>query len=65
MNKYLVQGLKVDEYPEEKKPSFKFGDAGSNWRMVKLKRIREQADDEGRPEREIGIERYGVMYSAL
>lgn len=60
LNKHLVQGLKFDEYPEEKKKSIKFGDAGSNWRMMKLKRTMEQAKDEGRPLREVGIERYGV-----
>ncbi|OBZ80699.1 hypothetical protein A0J61_11252, partial [Choanephora cucurbitarum] len=59
LNVHLKQGLKVDEYPEEKKPSIKFGDAGSNWRMTKLRRTMEQAKDEGRPLHEVGIEKYG------
>ncbi|KAI8331634.1 CwfJ C-terminus 1-domain-containing protein-like protein [Blakeslea trispora] len=59
LNVHLKQGLKVDEYPEEKKPSVRFGDAGSNWRMTKLRRTIEQAKDENRPLHEVGIEKYG------
>ncbi|KAI9471869.1 MAG: CwfJ C-terminus 1-domain-containing protein-like protein [Benjaminiella poitrasii] len=59
LNKHLVQGKKFEEYPEEEKKRIKFGDAGSNWRMMKLKRTIEQAEDEGRPLREVGIEKYG------
>ncbi|CEI92892.1 hypothetical protein RMCBS344292_07139 [Rhizopus microsporus] len=58
LNRHLVQGLSVDEIPQQK-PSIRFGDAGSNWRMMKLKRTKEQAEDEGRPLWEVGIERYG------
>ncbi|KAI8879397.1 hypothetical protein K501DRAFT_336113 [Backusella circina FSU 941] len=61
LNKYLVQGIKVDDIPEEKKPAIKFGDAGSNWRMLKLKNVRNQAEDDGRSEREVGIERFGSL----
>ncbi|KAI7901005.1 CwfJ C-terminus 1-domain-containing protein-like protein [Cokeromyces recurvatus] len=59
LNQHLVQGKKFEEYPAEEKRQIKFGDAGSNWRMMKLKRTMEQAEDEGRPLREVGIERYG------
>jgi hypothetical protein len=55
----LVKGLKFEEYPQQKS-SIKFGDAGSNWRMMKLKRTKEQAEDEGRPLWEVGVEKYGV-----
>ncbi|CEP11049.1 hypothetical protein [Parasitella parasitica] len=61
LNQYLVQGTKLENYPEEKKRSIKFGDAGSNWRMMKLKRAKEQAEEEGRPLREVGIEKYGSL----
>ncbi|KAG2212917.1 hypothetical protein INT46_010473 [Mucor plumbeus] len=59
LNQHLVQGVKFEDYPEEQKKSIKFGDAGSNWRMMKLKRTKEQAEDEGRSLREVGIEKYG------
>lgn len=59
LNQHLVNGVKIEDYPEEKKKTIKFGDAGSNWRMMKLKRTKEQAEDEGRPLEEVGIEKYG------
>ncbi|CAO3644300.1 unnamed protein product [Cunninghamella echinulata] len=59
LNVYLKSGKSVDEYPEEKKPAIKYGDAGSNWRMMKLKRVFEQAEDEKRSVEEVGLERYG------
>ncbi|KAI8088679.1 CwfJ C-terminus 1-domain-containing protein-like protein [Halteromyces radiatus] len=59
LNAHFKAGLAVDEYPEEKKSSIKFGDAGSNWRMMKLKRVIEQAEDERRSVEEVGLERYG------
>ena len=37
-----------------------FGDAGSSWRMAKLKRVKETAAEEGVPEEVIGEERFGV-----
>ncbi|EIE80507.1 hypothetical protein G6F55_003340 [Rhizopus delemar] len=58
LNQHLVKGLKFEEYPQQKS-SIKFGDAGSNWRMMKLKRTKEQAEDEGKPLWEVGIEKYG------
>ncbi|KAI8981042.1 CwfJ C-terminus 1-domain-containing protein-like protein [Pilobolus umbonatus] len=60
LNQYLVQGVKVEDYPVEK-PKIKYGDAGSSWRMMKLKRTREQAEDEGRSVEEVALERYGSM----
>ncbi|KAI9315067.1 CwfJ C-terminus 1-domain-containing protein-like protein, partial [Dichotomocladium elegans] len=60
LNVHLKQGLSVDQYPEEK-PKIQFGDAGSKWRMMKLKRIIEQAEDEGRSVQEVGLERYGSI----
>lgn len=62
MNQHLVNGVKIEDYPEEKRKTIKFGDAGSNWRMMKLKRTKEQAEDEGRPLEEVGIEKYGVRF---
>ncbi|KAG0167148.1 hypothetical protein DFQ28_003381 [Apophysomyces sp. BC1034] len=59
LNIHLKSGLHVDQYPEIQKPAIKFGDAGSAWRMMKLKRIVEQAETDGRPLEEVALERYG------
>ncbi|GAA6006736.1 hypothetical protein JCM11491_003164 [Sporobolomyces phaffii] len=37
------------------------GSSGSGWRMTKLKRTYEAAEDEGRPIEEVAIERYGSL----
>jgi hypothetical protein len=45
-----------------------FGDAGSSWRMIKLKRTLELAEEQQRPVEEVALERYGVsgeMYIAV
>ena len=36
------------------------GSSGSNWRMMKLKRTYEAAEDEGRSTEELGLERFGT-----
>ncbi|KAI7858632.1 CwfJ C-terminus 1-domain-containing protein-like protein [Circinella umbellata] len=63
LNPHLKAGLTVEQYPvsENKKREIKFGDAGSKWRMTKLKRVMEQAEDEERTVEEVGIERYGSL----
>lgn len=43
----------------------KFGDAGSSWRMVKLKRTREAAAETGQNIEDVAMERYGVYFSCL
>jgi len=42
------------------KPSYTIGDAGSSWRMTKLKRVMETAAEEGVAPEVIGVERFGV-----
>ncbi|KAF7727149.1 hypothetical protein EC973_008010 [Apophysomyces ossiformis] len=59
LNVHLKSGISVDQYPEPPKSTIKFGDAGSGWRMMKLKRIMEQAEKDGRPLEEVALERYG------
>jgi len=61
INPHFKAGLHIDQYPEQAKPTYKFGDAGSKWRMTKLKRAMEQAEDEGRPLEEVALEKYGSM----
>lgn len=37
------------------------GSSGSNWRMMKLKRVYETAEEEGRAVKDVGIERFGTL----
>ncbi|KAJ3121922.1 hypothetical protein HK098_003274 [Nowakowskiella sp. JEL0407] len=43
------------------KPKYEYGDNGSSWRMVKLRRVYETAEDEGKPVEEVALERYGSL----
>lgn len=53
--------MHVDEYKKETKKTSKAGDAGSSWRMMKLKRCYEHAEDEGKHVDELGIDRFGSL----
>ncbi|KAJ1559099.1 hypothetical protein HK405_012005, partial [Cladochytrium tenue] len=44
---------------EARRPEF--GDAGSSWRMIKLKRVQDIAEREGRPVEDVALDRYGSM----
>ncbi|KAF9374292.1 hypothetical protein CPB97_012178 [Podila verticillata] len=61
LNVHLKAGLHVDQYPVQEKPSYTIGDAGSQWRMTKLKRVMETAAEERVPPEVIGLERYGSI----
>ncbi|KAG0365112.1 hypothetical protein BGZ54_006850 [Gamsiella multidivaricata] len=61
LNVHYKAGLHIDQYPEMEKPSYTIGDAGSSWRMTKLKRVLETAAEEGVAPEVIGIERYGSI----
>jgi hypothetical protein len=65
INAHFKAGLHIDQYPEQAKPTYKFGDAGSKWRMTKLRRTMEQAEDEGRPLEEVALEKYGVNLGGI
>jgi Protein similar to CwfJ C-terminus 1 len=45
----------------DKKSSTSWGDKGSNWRMIKLKRVYEIAAEEKRPLEQVAIDRYGSL----
>lgn len=60
LNLDLKAGKAVDELPSSK-PTYKVGDAGSNWRMMKLRRVHEVATEENRPLEEVALERYESM----
>ncbi|KAF9110540.1 hypothetical protein BGX27_006200 [Mortierella sp. AM989] len=61
LNVHLKAGLQVDQYPEVEKPSYTIGDAGSSWRMTKLRRVMETAAEEGVAPEIIGVERFGSI----
>jgi hypothetical protein len=47
--------------PSDSKSILTFGDKGSNWRMMKLKRAYEISKEEGRTIEEVALERYGTI----
>lgn len=47
--------------PASNKRKYEFGDAGSNWRMIKLRKVKEIAEEEGRKVEEVALERYGSL----
>ncbi|ERF76085.1 hypothetical protein EPUS_01418 [Endocarpon pusillum Z07020] len=49
------------EEPTQHEVSYTFGDAGSQWRMTKLKQTYRQADDSGRTVKDVALERYGDL----
>ncbi|CAM6054813.1 unnamed protein product [Sphagnum tenellum] len=58
------EGLPPSEATEEdgaKTRRYEFGDGGSNWRMMKFRRVLESAEDEGRETEEVALERYGSL----
>ncbi|EEP80487.1 conserved hypothetical protein [Uncinocarpus reesii 1704] len=49
--------------PAEHEVDYEFGDAGSQWRMTKLRAVYRQAEEEGRKVEEVAIDRYGDLRS--
>ena len=47
--------------PAQHEVDYTFGDAGSQWRMTKLKAVYRQAEETGRPVNDIALERYGNL----
>ncbi|KAI9357277.1 CwfJ C-terminus 1-domain-containing protein-like protein [Zopfochytrium polystomum] len=43
------------------KRKYEYGDAGSSWRMIKLRRIYDTAEEEGRNVQDVALERYGSL----
>lgn len=54
-------GASVADVAVPKTVSYTFGDAGSSWRMTKLKAVYTAAEESGRPIEEVAIERYGSL----
>lgn len=60
----LRDGKTLDEIanePAQHEVSYTFGDAGSNWRMTKLKAVYRQAEASGEKVDEVALERYGSL----
>lgn len=62
LNTQLREGKTLDQYAKVEPPKPQTpGGPGSSWRMQKLKRTYETADEEGRSIEEVAIERYGSL----
>ncbi|KAL5520023.1 hypothetical protein ACEPAG_1683 [Sanghuangporus baumii] len=61
LNTNLAQGIPLDQYPHSAAKAPTPGGPGSNWRMMKLKRVYETAEDESKPVEEVALERYGSL----
>ncbi|KDQ12326.1 hypothetical protein BOTBODRAFT_113169 [Botryobasidium botryosum FD-172 SS1] len=61
LNVQLKEGKSLDEYTTVAPKPTAPGGPGSTWRMSKLKRTYEIAEEEGRTVEEVAIERYGSM----
>ena len=53
----------IAEEPAQHEVDYTFGDAGSQWRMTKLKGVYREAEEGGRPVDEVASERFGDLRS--
>lgn len=60
IQKDTVEEAIADE-PAQHEVDYEFGDAGSAWRMTKLKAVYRQAEESGWPVEEVALERYGDL----
>ncbi|KAF8422027.1 cell cycle control protein cwf19 [Tirmania nivea] len=61
LNTQLSRSL--DEYKSDDTSAYTFGDSGSNWRMMKLKRVYEVAEETGKSVEEVALEKFGDLKS--
>ncbi|KAJ9120826.1 hypothetical protein QFC22_002760 [Naganishia vaughanmartiniae] len=61
LNTQLMEGKSVEEYAQTEKKKVIPGSAGSQWRMMKLRKVQEQACEESRPLDDVALERYGNL----
>ncbi|KAJ4252904.1 Pre-mRNA-splicing factor cwf19 [Fusarium torreyae] len=59
----INQGKSIDELdiPTERTVDYTFGDAGSSWRMTKLKAVYTAAEESGRLVEDVAMERFGDL----
>ncbi|WWD16329.1 hypothetical protein CI109_100755 [Kwoniella shandongensis] len=60
LNHQLLEGKSIDDY-ETKEKKVVPGGPGHQWRMMKLKRLYEQAEEQGREVEDVALERYGSL----
>ncbi|OKL60119.1 hypothetical protein UA08_04669 [Talaromyces atroroseus] len=53
----------IESQPSQHVVDYTFGDAGSQWRMTKLKAVYREAEESGRKAEEVAIERFGDLRS--
>lgn len=53
----------IEQEPAEHEVNYTIGDAGSGWRMTKLKGVYREAEESGRSAEEIAVERFGDLRS--
>ncbi|KAL2869877.1 putative cell cycle control protein (Cwf19) [Aspergillus lucknowensis] len=53
----------IENQPAAHEVNYTFGDAGSGWRMTKLKGVFREAEESGRAVEEVAIERFGDLRS--
>ncbi|KAF5019488.1 hypothetical protein F66182_8495 [Fusarium sp. NRRL 66182] len=59
----INEGKSIDEIdvPTERTVDYTFGDAGSSWRMTKLKAVYTAAEESGRSVEDVAMERFGDL----
>ncbi|KAN0069710.1 Protein similar to CwfJ C-terminus 1 domain containing protein [Elaphomyces granulatus] len=69
LNKHLrdiIEGKaieNIEKEPAQHEVDYTFGDAGSQWRMTKLKAVYREAEETKRPMEDVAIERFGDLRS--
>lgn len=53
----------IEEEPASHEVDYEFGDAGSQWRMTKLKAVYREAEEKGKPVEDVAVERFGDLRS--
>lgn len=61
LNVPLKQGISLEDYPTSTPKAPTPGGPGSQWRMMKLRRVYETAEEERKPVEEVALERFGSM----
>lgn len=59
LNTQFAEGKHIDNYAAKPARKLEFGSPGYQWRMMKLRKTYEQAEEQNRPVEEVAIERYG------
>ena len=61
LNTQMKDGKSLDEYVAPAPTKIVPGGPGSQWRMMRLRRVYETAEEEGTPVEEVGIDRFGSL----